>query len=157
MQQKVLRQKLKIFTKGGDGILLNMGPSHISRLILMIRMWYCTTHFEHIYNSTNTHYMTQYVKCPHKHWNTLTLHTTPYSKNPTYLIKTKLHETIFLFFFSGTTAHFRAWLPQLCSPIGKQLVLWSCSFQSLQFLYFVLCCLPYHWRFSPSKPSLVFL
>jgi len=54
MQQKVLRQKLKIFTNGRDGILLNMGSSHISRLIPMFRMWYGTTHFEHIYKF-NTH------------------------------------------------------------------------------------------------------
>jgi len=55
MQQKVLRQKLKLFTKSWDGILLNMGPSRISRLILMFRMWYSTTHFEHTYNSIKTH------------------------------------------------------------------------------------------------------
>jgi len=96
MQKKVLRQKLKIFTKGGDGILLNMGPSHLSRLILMFRMSYSTSYIEHTYNSINTHNMTP-VKCPHKHLHTLTLHTATYSKHPTYLIQTKLHKTfIFL-------------------------------------------------------------
>ena len=95
MQKKVLRQKLNIFTKGGDGILLNMGLSHLSRLILMFRISYGTSHIEHTYNSIHTHNMT-HVKCPHKHLHTLTLHTEIYSKHTTYLTQTKLHK-IFIF------------------------------------------------------------
>jgi hypothetical protein len=62
----------------------------------MFRMSYGTSHIDHTYNSINTQNMT-HVKCPHKHLQTLTLHTATYSKHPTSLIQTKLHKTfIFL-------------------------------------------------------------
>ena len=155
MQKKVLSQKLNIFITGGDGNMLHMGYSHLSWLILIFRMPYGTSHIEQTYNSIKTHNMT-HVKCPHKHWHTLKPHTASYSKHPTYLIQTKLHKpSFFSFFFSGITAHFRDWPPQICSPILKQLNLLSCSFQSPRFLYSLLCCLPSHWCYPPLK-SLLF-
>ena len=71
------------------------------------------------YNSINTHTSWHNVKCPHIQSHTLILHTATYSKHLTYLFKQNyIKSSFFLFFFSGTTAHFRASPPQLCSCIS---------------------------------------